>query len=76
MTAEPPCDPADNVTRSLLGYGAIAGPFYLVSGLIQGVIREGFDLTRHALSLLSNGQHGRVQVTHVLASAVGELAKL
>ena len=62
MTAEPPCDPADNVTRSLLGYGAIAGPLYLLSGLIQGLTREGFDLTRHALSLLSNGRYGWIQM--------------
>ena len=50
------------VTRSLLGYGVLAGPVYVVSGLVQAVTRDGFDLTRHDLSLLANGPSGWVQV--------------
>lgn len=39
-------DRAAAVTRSLLGYGVVAGPFYVVVGLIQGLTRRGFDLLR------------------------------
>lgn len=76
--AEPHCDPAQRVTRSLLGYGVLAGPFYVLVVLVQAVIRPGFDLTRHDVSLLSNGDLGWVQVanflltgTMVVACAVG-----
>lgn len=66
------------VTRSLLGYGVIVGPIYLIIGLLQAVTREGFDLTRHSLSMLSNGSLGWIQVVNfilcgamVLAAAIG-----
>jgi len=66
------------VTRSLLGYGVLAGPFYLVVGLVQALVRDGFDLGRHALSLLANGPGGWVQTANfvlsggmVIAAAVG-----
>jgi Protein of unknown function (DUF998) len=52
------------VTRSLLGYGVIAGPFYVVVSLVQALTRDGFDLTRHAWSLLANGELGWVQVAN------------
>lgn len=66
------------VTRSLLGYGVLAGPFYLAVGLLQAFLRDGFDLLRHPLSLLANGPGGWVQTANfvlgglmVLAAAVG-----
>ena len=72
------CDRPSAVTRSLLGYGPLAGAVYLTSGLVQAVTRDGFDLTRHDLSLLANGPLGWIQVTTlavaglmVLAAAVG-----
>jgi hypothetical protein len=71
-------DRAAAVTRSLLGYGVLAGVVYLVSGLVQALTREGFDLTRHSLSLLANGPNGWIHVTTlvvtglmVVAAAVG-----
>jgi len=66
------------ITRSLLGYGVVVGPFYLAVGLIQAFMREGFDLARHPLSLLANGPGGWVQTANfvvsglmVVAAAVG-----
>ena len=66
------------VTRSLLGCGVLAGPFYLAVSLIQALLRDGFDLARHPLSLLANGPGGWVQTANfvltglmVLAAAVG-----
>lgn len=71
-------DRAAAVTRSLLGYGVLAGVFYVVVGLVQALAREGFDLSRHSLSLLANGPWGWVQTVNfllaglmVLAAAVG-----
>lgn len=73
-----PCDLGAAVTRSLLGYGVLAGPFYLTVGLIQAFVREGFDLARHPLSLLANGPGGWIQTVNlilgglmVIAAAVG-----
>jgi uncharacterized protein DUF998 len=70
--------PDVRVTRSLLGYGVIAGPFYVVVSLTQALTRPGFDLTRHEWSLLSNGDLGWIQIANfvltglmVLAAAVG-----
>lgn len=65
-------------TRALLGCGVVAGPFYLAVGLAQALVREGFDLGRHPLSLLANGPGGWVQTLNflvtgalVVAAAVG-----
>jgi hypothetical membrane protein len=52
------------VTRSLLGYGVVAGPFYVVVSLAQALTRDGFELTRHAWSLLANGELGWIQVAN------------
>ena len=73
-----PFDRDAAITRSLLGYGVLAGPFYLAVSLIQAFVREGFDLSRHALSILANGRGGWVQTANlalsglmVIAAAIG-----
>lgn len=59
------------ITRSLLGYGILAGPVYVAVSLAQALARDGFDLTGHAWSLLANGDWGWVQVTNlILAGAM------
>ena len=58
----PQCTPPVRITKSLLGYGVIAGPLYVVVALAQALTRDGFDLSKHAWSLLANGQLG-FQVT-------------
>jgi hypothetical protein len=72
------CDPATAITRSLLGYGVLAGPFYVTVSLTQALTRDGFDLARHPWSMLSNGSLGWIQITNfvltglmVIAAAVG-----
>jgi hypothetical membrane protein len=60
------CDPATAVTRSLLGWGAVAGPFYIAVSLAQALTRDGFDLTRHPWSLLENGSLGWIQSANFL----------
>lgn len=66
----PECSPADRVTKSLLGYGVIAGPFYLIVALAQVLTREGFDLTRHQWSLLANGGPGWIQIANFVVSGL------
>ena len=56
------CTPEDRVTRSLLGYGVLAGPFYVLASLVEGLLRPGFDFTRHDWSLLALGAFGWVHV--------------
>src|SRR5690606_19688408 len=70
--------PASPRTRALLTCGIVAGPFYLGLGIIQGLVREGFDFGRHPLSVLANGPGGWVQTLNfvltgamVLAAALG-----
>ena len=41
-TSAEQCDPATAVTRSLLGYGVIAGPLYVAVSLTQALTRAGF----------------------------------
>src|SRR5215208_7011671 len=62
----------------LLTCGAVAGPLYITLGVIQMLIRPGFDPTRHDLSLMSNGDLGWIQIANfvmtgllVIAGAVG-----
>jgi hypothetical protein len=61
---------ADRVTKSLLGYGVIAGPLYVVVSLAQAYTRDGFDPTRHAWSLLQNGDLGWIQTTNLIVSGL------
>ena len=70
----PACDPATRVTRSLLGYGVIAGPLYVVVSVVQALTREGFDLSRHEWSLLSNGSLGWIQITNFLVTGLMTIA--
>src|SRR6476646_1770305 len=63
-----------HVTRSLLGWGAVAGPFYVTVSLAQALTREGFDLTRHEWSLLENGDLGWIQVANFVLTGVMVLA--
>jgi len=68
------CDQATRVTRSLLGYGVIAGPVYVLVSLTQALTRPGFDLARHQWSLLSNGHLGWIQVANFVATGLMTVA--
>jgi hypothetical protein len=58
------------VTRSLLGWGVVAGPFYLVFGLVLALTRPGFDLTRHPLSALLLGAGGWLQAVNFVLTGI------
>jgi hypothetical protein len=55
-------------TARLLACGIAAGPLFLTVGLTQAFIRDGFDLSRHPLSLLSLGDLGWVQIANFVVT--------
>jgi hypothetical protein len=71
MTAiQIPATNASVTTRSLLTCGAVAAPLWAVVSLAQAATRDGFDITRHPLSILSTGSLGWLQITNFLVAGV------
>jgi hypothetical membrane protein len=70
VTTRAACTPEARVTRSLLGYGMLAGPFYVAVSLGQALTRNGFDLTRHEWSLLANGPGGSIQMLNLVLTGL------
>jgi hypothetical protein len=68
------CGPDARVTRSLLGYGAVAGPLYVIVVLAQALFRPGFNLAHDDASLLSNGSLGWIQVANFLVTGLMVIA--
>jgi hypothetical protein len=65
------CSPEGRVTRSLLGYGPLAGAVFVGSIFIQGLTRRGFSIPHDDASLLANGPLGWIQVvTFLVAGAM------
>ncbi len=62
------------ITKSLLGYGVIAGPIYVVVAAAQVIARTGYDPTRHAVSQLSNGDLGWIQIANFLLTGAMTIA--
>jgi hypothetical protein len=65
-------------TKLLLTGGVLAGPIYILVGIVQILTRAGFDITRHPLSFMSLGDLGWIQITNfivtgllVIAAAIG-----
>jgi len=68
------CDRNTSVTRALIGYGVVAGPFYVLVSLTQALTRDGFDLTRHPWSLLSNGDLGWIHIANFVLTGLMTIA--
>ena len=62
------------ITKSLLGYGVLAGAIYVVSVAAQAATRDGFDPTRHAASQLANGDLGWIQIATFLITGAMTIA--
>ena len=65
-----PCDRRTAVTRSLLGYLALAGPLYVVVSLAQALTRAGFDLGHNEWSLLALGHLGWIQMANLAVTGL------
>ena len=59
-----------STTTALLACGVVAGPLYVAVGLIEILIRPGFDVTRHELSLMSLGDLGWIQIANFLVTGL------
>lgn len=66
------------VNTRLLAAGATAGVLFTVVGAIQALVRPGFDISRHAGSMLTLGEFGWIQTVNfvvtgllLIAGAVG-----
>ncbi|TMC25821.1 MAG: DUF998 domain-containing protein [Chloroflexi bacterium] len=59
-----------STTKALLAAGAVAGPVYIAVGLVEILIRPGFDVTRHELSLMSLGKLGWIQIANFLVTGL------
>lgn len=57
-------------TTRLLASGVVAGPLFIGVGLIQAFTRDGFDLSRHPLSLLSLGGPGWIQIANFVVTGL------
>jgi hypothetical membrane protein len=60
----------NTATRAMLACGVIAGPLFVAIATVQLLTREGFDLRRHPISLLSLGEHGWIQVTNFILAGL------
>ncbi|MFJ3584650.1 DUF998 domain-containing protein [Streptomyces sp. NPDC090127] len=72
LTAPRPVSPAVSPSSprawwALVG-GAVAGPLFLVGGLVQGLLRDGFDFGRNAISQLALGDPGWIQTVNFLVT--------
>ncbi|MET3803141.1 hypothetical protein ABIB25_000125 [Nakamurella sp. UYEF19] len=58
----------DRLTHRLLAAGGLAAPVLLIVGVVQTFTRQGFDLDKHALSMLSLGSMGFIQIANFLVT--------
>lgn len=61
-------------SNSLLLCAEAAGPLYIVVGILEAVLRDGFDMRRHALSLLANGKWGWIHSLMMVATGLLAIA--
>src|SRR6266536_2344322 len=61
-------------TNALLAGGVIAGPLFILASYAQVLTREGFDLKRHAISMLTLGDQGWIQSANFEITGVLVLA--
>ncbi|RVX42805.1 uncharacterized protein DUF998 [Nonomuraea polychroma] len=71
---EPMAEPNDRTTKRLLLCGAIAGPLFVVTFLVQGAVRAHYDTLRHPVSSLALGGHGWVQAANFVVAGLLTIA--
>jgi hypothetical membrane protein len=65
---------AETITRALLTCGIVAGPLYMIVGVIEVLTRPGFDVRYNMLSQMSLGDQGWIQVVNFVVSGLLVLA--
>jgi hypothetical membrane protein len=66
--------PSRTSVHTLLTCGIVAGPLYIAVTAIQMLTRDGYDIRRHAASLLSNGDLGWIQITNFVVTGLLTIA--
>ena len=61
-------------TRRLLGCGIVSGPAFAATVAIQVLTRDGYDLTRHPISMLSLGELGWIQIVNFVLAGLLSIA--
>ncbi len=59
-----------NSTRALLAAGVVSGPLFYIVAIIQMFIRPGFDIRHHAISVLSLGDLGWIQIANFIVTGL------
>ncbi len=59
-----------NSTRALLAAGVVSGPRFYIVAIIQMFIRPGFDIRHHAISVLSLGDLGWIQIANFIVTGL------
>ncbi len=57
-------------TKALLAAGVVSGPLFYIVAIIQMFIRPGFDIRHHAISLLSLGDLGWIQIANFIVTGL------
>jgi hypothetical protein len=66
----PAASTASFTTRTLLAGAVVGGPLWAAVSLTQAATRDGYDITRHPLSVLSTGSLGWLQITNFVVAGV------
>src|SRR5688500_19005496 len=74
MQSNPALDASNMRTRLLLICGALAGPFFTIVWFVQGLTRANYDPMRYAISSLSVGEFGWIQIANFLITGTLILA--
>lgn len=61
-------------TRWLLDCGVVAGPIFVTTAATQVLTRDGYDLTRHPISMLSLGDLGWIQIANFVLTGLLSIA--
>lgn len=60
--------------RALLTCGVVAGPLFVIAAAVQELTRPGFDYRHHAVSMLSLGDLGWIQITNFIVTGLLAIA--
>src|SRR4051794_31054063 len=60
--------------RLLAGAAVLAAPVFTVAAVVQAATRDGYDITRHPVSMLALGDLGWVQTTSFVATGLLSVA--
>lgn len=61
---------ARNRARQLVTAGSLAGPVFVLTWAIQALTRDGYDASRHPISLLALGDLGFIQIANFIVTGV------